>query len=74
MLNALHYYWITTKGYRLCPWRSPYIRWRLETFFGHEVGDLDAGKFFRLMWRERVRTERFLDWVAERRKDQRSSN
>ena len=67
MLNALRYYWIIAKGYRLRPWKSPYIQWRLETFFGHDAANLDARKFFRLMWRERARMERFLDWVAERR-------
>ncbi|HEX5422916.1 MAG TPA: hypothetical protein VFW94_05155 [Candidatus Acidoferrales bacterium] len=67
MWNALRYYWITTKGYRLCPWRSPYIQWRLETFFGKDAADLDARKFFALMWRERARMERFLGWVDERR-------
>lgn len=66
MLNALRYYWVTTKGYRLRPWKSPYIQWRLETFFGKEAANLNAGKFFALMWRERRRMERFLDWVDER--------
>lgn len=66
MFNALRYYWITTKGYRLCPWKSPYIQWRLETFFGKQAADLDARKFFTLMWRERARMERFLDWVDDR--------
>ncbi len=67
MFNALRYYWITAKGHRLRPWKSPYIQWRLETFFGHEADGLDAGKFFRLMWRERARMERFLEWVKENR-------
>lgn len=67
MLNALRYYWIIAKGYRLRPWKSPYIQWRLETFFGHDAADLGARKFFSLMWRERARMERFLEWVAERR-------
>jgi hypothetical protein len=70
MLNALRYYWITSKGYRFCPWKSPYIRWRLETFFGHEADGLDAQKFFALLWRERARMERFLAWVAVRRQAQ----
>lgn len=70
MLNAVRYYWIIAKGYRLRPWASPYIRWRLETFFGKEAADLSMGKFMRLMWRERVRMERFLEWVAESRKRQ----
>jgi hypothetical protein len=70
MLNALRYYWITCKSYRLRPWASPYIRWRLETFFGHQASNLDARKFFALMWRERARMKRFLDWVASRRRAQ----
>ena len=39
----------------------------METFFGKEAGSLDARKFFGLMWRERARMERFLEWVAIRR-------
>jgi hypothetical protein len=71
MLNALRYYWIIAKGYRFCPWKSPYIQWRLETFFGKDAADLDARQFFTLMWRERVRMESFLEWVAARRRAQR---
>lgn len=70
MLNALRYYWIIAKGYRLRPWASPYIRWRLETFFGKPATDLSMGKFVRLMWRERVRMEQFLEWVAKSRQRQ----
>ena len=72
MLNALRYYWIIAKGYRMRPWDSPYIQWRLETFFGKEAADLDRAKFMSLMWRERVRMRRFLDWVGERRHAQNS--
>ena len=71
MLSALRYYWISAKGYRLRPWQSPYLRWRLETFFGKEAAELDAGKFFRLLWRERERMRRFLEWAEERRREQR---
>ncbi|MFZ0335559.1 MAG: hypothetical protein WAN10_02475 [Candidatus Acidiferrales bacterium] len=70
MLNALRYYWIAAKGYRLQPWKSPYLRWRMETFFGPAATDLDARKFLRLMWTERARMRRFLAWVAERRREQ----
>jgi hypothetical protein len=70
MWNALRYYWITTKGYRLRPWKSPYVQWRLETFFGKQAADLDARNFFSLMWRERDGVERFLEWVAERHRAQ----
>jgi len=71
MLSAFRYYWISAKGYRLRPWQSPYLRWRLETFFGNEAAVLDARKFFGLLWRERARMRRFLEWADERRRDQR---
>lgn len=74
MLNALRYYWITAKGYRFTPWKSPYLRWRMETFFGPAAAGLDARKFLRLMWQERVRMRLFLRWVAERRREQNRSS
>ncbi len=74
MLTALRYYWTTTKGYRLRPWASPYIRWRLETFFGIEVAGISGWAFFRLFWRERARMRRFLRWVAERQAAQSRSS
>jgi hypothetical protein len=70
MFTALRYYWTTAKGYRLRPWASPYLRWRLETFFGGDMHALGASQFFGLLWRERARFERFLAWTAERRRAQ----
>lgn len=67
MFTALRYYWTIARGYRLRPWASPYIRWRLETFFGPEVEGISGWAFLRLFWRERTRMRRFLRWVAERR-------
>jgi len=69
MLNALRYYWVISKGYRLQPWKSPYIQWRLETFFGADAAHLNGSQFFALLWRERERMRRFLAWVQERRHD-----
>jgi hypothetical protein len=70
VLNALRYYWITAKGYRLRPWASPYLQWRFETFFGKDAADLDRAAFLRLIWRERARMRTFLAWVAAQRKRQ----
>jgi hypothetical protein len=71
MWNALRYYWMVAKGYRLNPWNSPYLRWRLETFLGSEAAGMDAGKFFHLAWKYRAQMERFIEWAAERRRVQR---
>jgi hypothetical protein len=73
MLTALRYYWITAKGYRLRPWKSPYLQWRMETFFGPAAANLTAGKFFSYMWQERARIRRFLAWVAEMHRERKPS-
>jgi hypothetical protein len=70
MFFALRYYWIVAKGHRLRPWRSPYLRWRMETFFGTQKNDGSAGEFIHLMWRERERMARFLQWAHERQREQ----
>jgi hypothetical protein len=71
-MEALRLYWIGAAGYRLRPWKSPYLRWRLETFLGPEAAHPGPLKFLRLLWRERARLGSYLDWVAERRAVQHS--
>jgi hypothetical protein len=63
LLSALRYYWITARGYRLRPWRSPYLRWRMETFFGPQADPLTASRFLTLMWQERRRMAEFIAWA-----------
>ncbi len=71
MLKTLQYYWNVARGYRLNPWKSPYLRWRFETFLGPEANNLDARKFLRLSWKYRSNMMNFVDWAAERRRVQR---
>lgn len=71
MFKTLQYYWIAARGFRLKPWKSPYVRWRLETFLGKEAENLTAKKFFRLSWKYRAQMQKFVDWAAERRRVQR---
>ncbi len=73
LLTALRYYWITAKGYRLRPWASPYIRWRLETFFGGDMHELGRAEFFRLIWSQRKQLSRFLAWTEQRWRAQRGN-
>jgi len=61
----VRYYWIIARGYRLRRGLRPTFSAH-GTFFGKEASGLDARKFFGLMWRERARIERFLEWVAIR--------
>lgn len=65
MLFPLRYYWRLSKGYRFCPWRSPYLRWRMETYFGVPADRLTRQEFSRLLWHERRRLCSFLRWTKE---------
>ena len=66
LLKAIRYYWVIAAGYRLRPWASPYVRWRLETFFGKQGHVNGMSGFVSLLWNERGRMREFLDWVEER--------
>ena len=68
MLRMLRYYWSVSRGYRLRPWKSPYLRWRMETFFGPEAAPAGASRFFSLLWRERRRLREFLRWAEAYRR------
>ncbi|HTU48293.1 MAG TPA: hypothetical protein VMF91_24755 [Bryobacteraceae bacterium] len=59
----LRFLWIATRGYRLRPWQSPYLRWRIETYSGMPADTITAGSFFRFMWAERSSLWRHLLWV-----------
>jgi hypothetical protein len=65
MLAALRFLWNATRGHRFTPWRSPYIRWRIETYSGLHAETLTAGDVFRFTWRERRQLLQFLRWTGE---------
>ena len=50
--------------YLLTPWRSPLLRWRMETYEGLDAHRITAGEFFRFMGRNRGALMRFLHWAA----------
>jgi hypothetical protein len=70
MWNAICYYWLAARGYRLHPWDSPYLRWRLETFLGGEAENVGPSEFVRILWKYRQEMQKFVDWAAERRRAQ----
>ena len=68
MLGALRFLWLATKGHRLRPWESPYLRWRLETYSGLHAESITAKDFWRLFVKERRQLLRFLRWTGEMKK------
>ena len=55
--------WRLSKGYRLSPWRSPYLRWRIETYQGWHAERITGGDFWKFAWRNRRELIRFLHWA-----------
>jgi hypothetical protein len=47
------------------PWRSPYLRWRLETYSGQRAETVRLKDFWELFWKEKRQLLRFLRWTGE---------
>jgi hypothetical protein len=59
----LGYLWNTSRGYRLRPWRSPYLLWRIETYSGLHAERIGFVEFWRFLWSNRGEMWRFLRWT-----------
>ncbi len=57
--------WLASRGYRLRPWASPYLRWRIETYSGMPAENLDRSSFMKFVWRERQSLYAYLKWVGK---------
>jgi len=65
MKKILRFLWNASKGYHLTPWRSPYLRWRIETYTGLKMEKIGFLEFWGFMWRERHNLRSFLKWTSE---------
>ena len=65
MSSMLRFVWRASRGHRLAPWRSPYLRWRMETYSGIKMQQIGFLEFWGFMWRERHSLRRFLEWTTE---------
>jgi hypothetical protein len=54
-----------SRGYRLRPWRSPYLRWRIETYSGVHAEAIGFREFWRFTWRTRRELSHYLRWAAQ---------
>lgn len=56
--------WKLGRGYHFSPWRSPYLRWRIETYWGLPAESIGFGDFWRFVWRQRRELWRYLRWAS----------
>jgi hypothetical protein len=68
MLRTLRLAWDLSRGYRLRPWRSPYLRWRIETYWGLHAEDITFAQFWRFAWQQRRELLRYLRWASSFRR------
>lgn len=73
MLAALRFLWRSTAGYRWRPWRSPLLRWRIETYSGRPAESIGLGAFVWFCWRQRRELLRFLAWCGHMNRQRRLS-
>jgi hypothetical protein len=66
-VQLIRYYWVVSRGYRLHPWNSPYLRWRAETIWGVPAEELNASKMISLFCRDFSAVIRFACWTREMR-------
>jgi hypothetical protein len=57
--------WRMSRGYRLRPWRSPYLRWRVETYSGLHAESIGFREFWAFTWRRRRELLSYLRWAAK---------
>jgi hypothetical protein len=63
LLASLRFIWNATSGHRLRPWRSEYLKWRIETYSGLRADELKAGDVMSFVWREKRNLLQFLRWT-----------
>ena len=64
MLAALRFLWNATRGHRLAPWRSEYLRWRVETYSGKRADTLTAAGVLAFFWASKWELLSFLAWAG----------
>jgi len=71
MFAPLRFVWNATRGHRLAPWRSEFLRWRVETYSGKPADSLRAKDILNFVWTSRWELLNFLAWTSRLQKEAR---
>ena len=71
MFAPLRFIWNATRGHRLAPWRSEFLRWRVETYSGKPAESLTFRNIFGFMWDSRWELLSFLAWTGRMEREAR---
>jgi hypothetical protein len=64
VLAPLRFMWNATRGHRLTPWRSEYLKWRVETYSGKKAETLTTNEIFDFVWASKWELLSFLLWTG----------
>jgi len=71
LFAPLRFIWTATRGHRFTPWRSEYVRWRVETYSGQPAETLTAAKIFAFAWASRWELLGYLFWTGQIQRESR---
>lgn len=71
LFAPLRFLWNATRGHRLTPWRSDYLRWRVETYSGQRADTLTTRQVLGFFWTSRWELLSFLHWTATMQREAR---
>jgi hypothetical protein len=69
LFAPIRFVWNATRGNRLTPWRSEYLRWRVETYSGQKAETLTFRKIVSFVWNSRWELLSFLLWTGRLDRD-----
>ncbi len=64
MFAPLRFIWNATRGNRFTPWRSEYLKWRIETYSGKKAENLRGRDVLAFVWASRWELVDFLVWTG----------
>jgi hypothetical protein len=64
LFAPLRFLWNATRGSRLRPWRSEYLRWRMETYSGQWAEKMTLRDIVAFAWSSRRELVSFLAWTG----------
>jgi len=63
LFAPIRFLWNATRGHRLTPWNSDYMRWRVETYSGMKAETLTAKDVLGFLWAQRWEFLAYLFWI-----------
>jgi len=73
LFASLRFLWNATRGHRLTPWRSDYLRWRIETYSGKKAETLAFRDVAAFVWESRWELLSFLVWTGRLEREVRAN-